>query len=183
MATAADHIATYIRAKDENRPHLMASAFAPDAQLTMDVRTDAISFPSRSDGRDAITRVLVQDFGKTYENVYTFCLMQPPQGVVTDVSCDWLVGMSAKADGAVRVGCGRYDWRFEAAAPHRVAELRITIEAMQMLPALALDDVMPWLSSMPYPWCDAQRMREAMPDLDALDAVRRYLSRSSPEFI
>ena len=46
MATAADHIATYIRAKDENRPHLMASAFAPGAQLTMDVKPDAISFPS-----------------------------------------------------------------------------------------------------------------------------------------
>jgi len=177
MATAADHIATYIRAKDENRPHLMASAFAPGAQLTMDVKTDAISFPSQSDGRDAITRVLVQDFGKTYENVYTFCLTEPPQRTAAEFSCDWLVGMSAIADGAVRVGCGRYDWRFETTASHLVSELRITIKAMLVLPASALGTVMPWLSSMPYPWCDAGRMREAMPQIEALEPVRRYLSR------
>mgnify|MGYP000022790247 CR=1 FL=1 len=177
MTTPADLIGTYIRAKDENRPHLMAGAFAADALLTMDVRTDAISFPSQASGRDAISRVLVQDFAKTYENVYTFCLTEPPQRIATDFSCDWLVGMSVKADGAVRVGCGRYDWRFEPDPPNLVSELRITIEAMQMLPAAALEVVMPWLSSMPYPWCDAERMRAAMPEIEALATVRRYLSR------
>lgn len=175
MPTPADHIATYVRAKDHNRPHLMSSAFAGDAELTMDVKTDAISFPSRTSGCEAISRVLVQDFGRTYENVYTFCLAQRPSGLTERYSCDWLVGMSVKADGAVRLGCGRYDWHFQHAAPHLVAELRITIDAMDVSPSVLLAPVMNWLSGKPYPWCSPSTMLEGMPEHAELEAVRRRL--------
>jgi hypothetical protein len=39
---------TYIRAKDENRPHLMPNVFTPDARLEMRVETGNISFPPAS---------------------------------------------------------------------------------------------------------------------------------------
>jgi hypothetical protein len=47
MGTHSSAIQTYIRAKDENRPHLMPSAFAPDASLEVRVETENISFPPR----------------------------------------------------------------------------------------------------------------------------------------
>ncbi|MCS6763850.1 MAG: hypothetical protein MO853_07600 [Candidatus Protistobacter heckmanni] len=80
MPKLARAIKTYIRAKDENRPYLMAQAFMPDAVLDMQVKTDAISFPSRSEGLATISDVLVSRFGQTYENVYTICLAEPPAG-------------------------------------------------------------------------------------------------------
>jgi hypothetical protein len=48
MGTHSSAIQTYIRAKDENRPHLMPSAFALDAKLEMKVKTGNISFPPAS---------------------------------------------------------------------------------------------------------------------------------------
>jgi hypothetical protein len=47
-----------IFAKDENRPHLMPSAFASDAHLEMRVETENISFTPASKGIEEITQVL-----------------------------------------------------------------------------------------------------------------------------
>jgi hypothetical protein len=55
----AEAIFAYIRAKDENRPYLMEHAFDRDAALAMVVNSDAISFPPITNGREAITQVLV----------------------------------------------------------------------------------------------------------------------------
>ena len=41
----------YIRAKDENRPHLIPQGFCDTACLEMHVKTDSISFPARSETR------------------------------------------------------------------------------------------------------------------------------------
>src|SRR5438270_15487 len=49
MGAHANAIRTYIRAKDENRPHLMPNAFTPDANLAMRVEADNISFPPASE--------------------------------------------------------------------------------------------------------------------------------------
>ena len=43
MVSIEDAISTYILAKDGNRPFLMPQAFAPDAELSMQVKTDAIA--------------------------------------------------------------------------------------------------------------------------------------------
>ena len=40
----------YFRAKDQNRPHLMEQAFAPQTRLEMTVKTSAISFPAITEG-------------------------------------------------------------------------------------------------------------------------------------
>jgi hypothetical protein len=153
-------VATYIRAKDSNRPHLMKAAFAQDAALEMIVNAGTISFPPRSAGLDAITDVLVSRFGQTFENVHTFCLCTPPEGSASSFSCPWLVGMSEKAGGAVRLGSGRYDWTFRSG---RVQHLTITIDQMEVLPPSDLEHVMGWLGSLPYPWCPADVAERSIP--------------------
>ena len=177
---AAQHVHTYCRAKDGNRPHLLATAFADDAWLEWAV-DGALLFPhSVSQGREAITRSLVGHFGRTCENVYTFCLQRPgEQGSASQFSCDWLAGMSAKDSGQVRVGCGRYDWQFQHEPPHRVQGLKISVAVMKVLPPPALATVTEWLAGLPYPWCQAAAMAAAAPDLPALQPVLEHLCRRS----
>jgi len=170
----------YFHAKDENRPWYMARAFAPDAVLKMTLRTEAIAFPPEARGVDAIADTLARRFGQTYDNVYTFYLSRPEPGAVLDTyACDWLVGMTEKATGNTRVGCGRYDWTFRR-APHQVERLVITIETMLSLPPSDSGTVLEWLTSLPYPWTDARRAVAAAPPLEALAPVLQWIRRNEP---
>ena len=135
MQGPSDTIGTYIRAKDGNRPHMMRRAFAEGAALEIVVNTDTISFPASATGLDSITDILVRRFSDDFENVYTFCLVSPPLSDERRFRCDWLVGMSAKAGGDLRVGCGSYDWFFQTGDRCLVERLEITVERMQVLPA------------------------------------------------
>ncbi|KJC50219.1 hypothetical protein UB31_12745 [Bradyrhizobium sp. LTSP849] len=173
--TAAVAISTYILAKDSNRPQLMKHAFAEDCELEMVVKTDAISFPSSAKGLAQITEVLVTGFGDQYENVRTFCLSRPNAGYRPQFRCDWLVGMSARQGGAVRVGCGHYDWGFASADDGRVTKLVIDIEVMCVLPVADSEPIMQWLAALPYPWCSDVQARERIPDIDALRPIERFL--------
>ncbi|MFG0232737.1 hypothetical protein [Achromobacter sp. AONIH1] len=165
----------YFHAKDENRPLYMARAFAPDAVLKMALRTQAIAFPPESHGLAAITDTLVRKFGQTYDNVFTFYLSRPEAGQrLSEYRCDWLVGMTEKAGGAVRVGCGRYDWNFQA-EPYRAERLTITIETMVTLPPDDAGAVFGWLTALDYPWTDARRAVAGAPPLEALAPVAHYL--------
>ena len=174
-------LADYIRAKDENRPHLIGQVFSDTACLEMCVKTDAISFPAISQGSATIADVLVRRFNQTYENIYTFYLDRPIAGSATPpavFACDWLVGMSEKATGHVRVGCGRYEWVFrQDAFPPRVERLAITIEAMQTLPAASLPHILHWLLPLDYPWSSASAVRAFAPKLPLLEPVLDYLGR------
>jgi hypothetical protein len=174
VSTQTEAIEAYIRAKDENRPFLMSQAFDEEATLSMVVNSDAISFPPQTHGREAITAVLVSEFGKAYENVRTLCLSSPPPNAVSEFSCRWLVGMSSKNDGLVRVGCGRYDWAFRSRATPLVKSLMITIDVMQTLAPPKLVLVTDWLFALPYPWCPPQTAFGAVPPLDELVPVRRW---------
>jgi len=93
--TAGELVATYIQAKDSNRPDLMPAVFAANAWLEMVVHAGSISFPPLATGLDAITDVLVRRFSETFENVHTFCISSEPAGDAATFSCGWLVGMSA----------------------------------------------------------------------------------------
>jgi hypothetical protein len=177
MASIEDAVTTYILAKDGNRPWLMTRSFAEDAGLEMVVKTDAISFPSAARGLAQITEILVGRFAVDYENVYTFCLSRPALSHGDHFSCDWLVGMSAKRDGAVRVGCGRYDWHFGAC--QLVKKLTINIETMSVLPGSEQVQVFPWLAALPYPWCSGRVALAAMPSIDGLAAIRSFLQRAA----
>jgi hypothetical protein len=179
MTSIEDAVSTYILAKDGNRPWLMARAFADDAELEMIVKTDAISFPSAAKGLTQITEILVSGFAVDYENVYTFCLSHPTHSQSDHFSCDWLVGMSAKRDGAVRVGCGRYDWRF--GRDQLVRKLIINIETMSVLPSSEQAQVFRWLSALPYPWCSGREALEVIPSIEGLAAIRLFLQRAATE--
>ena len=155
----------------------MWRAFAESIALEMLVKTDAISFPSSASGLDAVVDILVRRFSHDFENVYTFCLAPPPRPNDTQFSCDWLVGMSSKASGEVRVGCGRYDWQFRNGGPCVVERLTIAIDRMQIFPSESLNTLMSWLSALPYPWCPAQEATKSMPTLQGLRPVADYINR------
>jgi hypothetical protein len=178
MLTASEAVSTYIFAKDGNRPFLMRQAFAEDVELEMIVKTDAISFPSSAKGLSAIEEILVRRFGRDFENIFTFCLSQPSDANRLHFSCHWLVGMSARADGRIRVGCGRYDWYFDQQG--RVAKLAIAIERMTLLPATELSASMAWLSSLPYPWCSREQALSGMPSAEEYAEVASYLKAAAP---
>ncbi|SAL24224.1 hypothetical protein AWB69_01749 [Caballeronia udeis] len=173
MINLQKSIETYIRAKDSNRPFLMADAFTADAELTMQVNTSEISFPGTVKGAKAISNVLVSEFSQRYENVYTFCIGDAPAAGMA-FSCDWLVCMSEKSTGLARAGFGRYDWL--AADSGQVRQLRITIEEMTTLPQDTVEPILRWSDSLPYPWCPRERLGRGAPDLKAIDRIRAALA-------
>lgn len=174
MNSARLSIQNYVLAKDGNRPYLLNSAFMPQAVLDMVVNTGSISFPPHVEGLEGIAEVLVSRFGQTFENVYTFCLGRPPQADAETFDCTWLVGMSDKSTGQVRVGCGLYQWRFHGQSK-RVEHLTITIEHMETLPASDLPAVLDWFSDLNYPWSNPEELARSAPSLDALKPVLRYV--------
>jgi hypothetical protein len=177
--TAIDAISTYILAKDGNRPQLMRDAFVEDCELEISVKTDAITFPSSAKGLEELTRVLVTSFGDQYENVRTFCLTRPNSERLPHFRCDWLVGMSAKQGGAIRVGCGRYNWHFNSDDDNRVTKLAIDIEVMCVLPAETSEPIMSWLAALPYPWCSSVQAHKSIPAIEVLRPIKDFLGPSA----
>ena len=175
MPSPLEAVTTYFHAKDGNSPFLMRRAFAEDAQLEMVVKTDAISFPSKASGLPELEEILVRRFATAFENVYTFGLKRPTEADRHHFTCPWLVAMSARSDGAVRVGSGLYDWQFSSDARCLAERLVITIDVMELLPASELGNIMSWITALPYPWCQPGQALQSMPRLDALAPVRRYL--------
>ena len=49
-----------------------------------------------------------------------------------------------------------------------------------MLPATELDTIMNWITSLPYPWCSADDVISAMPQMEELTPVRVYLRDARP---
>lgn len=168
-ASPADVIDAYVRAKDGNRPHLLRAAFVDNASLRMHVRTPGISFPPGAVGRQAIAELLVSRFNETWENIYTLCIGDPPAARVASFACGWLVAMSSKTDGDVRIGCGRYDWDFDAGTG-LARSLVITIDAMETT-SWGVDAMIDWASALPYPWCGSRRLESDAPCAPALRAV------------
>jgi hypothetical protein len=167
---------TYFHGKDENRPRLLDGVFAPDATLEVRNHAQDISFPAVTEGRGAIADVLVGRFAQTYENVYSFYMSRPTSETV-HFNCDWLVGMTGKLDGQVRVGCGRYEWSFQDHAPGLTERLVIEIVAMQVLPAVEREAVFDWFARLDYPWSTAAAVVDQAPPLPGLDPVLRFLGR------
>jgi len=172
MNSMKRNIETYILAKDGNRPHLMVEAFAKDAELSMLVKTGDIAFPSAAFGRDAIEAVLVRQFAAQYENVYTFCITDAPSETGVFV-CDWLVCMTEKATGAVRLGFGEYEWTGDAGL---ISRLKITIEEMLVLDNDLAAPLLAWAETRPYPWCTLDQLIQDLPPIDALQRITLVLA-------
>jgi len=125
---------------------------------------------------DAIADTLVRDFGRQYDNVYTFYVTgRRPLADTATFACPWLVGMTEKATGSVRVGCGRYEWTIDAQRAC-VTALTITITHMSVLPAACAEPMFAWLTSLGYPWTPPQAIFAHAPADEAfgpvLDALR-----------
>lgn len=168
-------LANYFRAKDGNRPHLLARVFSADAHLEVRNATAAIAFPAITRGRDGIADVLVRNFGRDNENVYSFYLSQAPAGAIEKFSCNWLVGMTEKSSKSVRVGCGTYDWTLSGHPLPCASRLVISIDVMQVFSHVEEDRVMAWLERLPSPWCSASAAASSAPGLEGLKPVLDYL--------
>jgi hypothetical protein len=173
-------VSTYFYAKDGNRPFLMRRAFAEDVLLQMVVNTNAISFPSSANGLAEVEEILSRRFANEFENVYTFCLARPTEANRHHFPCHWLVGMSGKNNGPVRIGSGRYDWYFTSDAKRLVKKLVITIDVMQVFPQQELDQIMGWITGLPYPWCTPDDALRAMPTIEGMVTVRNYVKDVRP---
>ena len=88
--------------------------------------------------------------------------------------------MSEKNTGAVRAGCGRYDWSFSADS-YLAQRLTITIETMLTLSAHTLDSMTAWASTLPYPWCERNLAMESAPKFLELNDIRAYVKRNNSE--
>lgn len=175
-ATTRSLLRDYLRAKDENRVLFLRRGFALDVSLVMVLNTGEIDFPTQSLGVDAVADTLAVRFNQTYENIFTFYLGHPAEGEHHEAfHCGWMVGMTEKATGNVRVGCGTYDWLFDL-APQRVKGLRITIEHMRTLPSEQGEAVFDWLLAAPYPFANPSALAATAPDIEALAPVRAFLA-------
>jgi hypothetical protein len=177
MTSLRQSIETYILAKDGNRPHLMSRAFAAGAELIMDVKTDAISFPSTVEGLVGISATLVSQFAQRYENIYTFCMETPPENA-TAFRCNWFVCMTEKLSGAVRLGFGEYEWLCEDDSG-MISKLKITIEEMKTLSNETGDSILAWAHTLPYPWCPPDLLLQNVPDIPAVQEITRRLAQGS----
>jgi len=148
----------------------MQSVFSNSAVLEMNVKTENIAFPSKTKSLNLITDVLVKTFNETYENIYTFFLSDSIQqniDIIENIECRWLVGMTTKESGELRVGHGTYAWEFDRELP-LVNNLIITIDEMLILKPQHTTLIMNWLNQLPYPWCETADVNNSMPKLEGL---------------
>ncbi|WP_235956282.1 hypothetical protein [Grimontia sedimenti] len=172
----------YISAKDNNKPHLLTKVFTEASLLEMKVNTDSISFPSDVVGVEAISHVLSSQFNQRFENVYTFCLSDSIVRDDTLLTCKWLVVMTEKDNGTLRIGCGYYDWLFNddssiSAKDPKVDKLTITIDYMAAIHYSNKDHLLDGIGELPYPWCFSSSLSIEMPMIEDLKTVRRFLEQ------
>lgn len=160
-------VTSYIYAKDNNKPHLMDSIFKSSAKLDIILNSDNISFPSQTIGLEKITTVLINDFNKTYENVYTLCIEDTLIESKNTLQCKWLVVMSEKDSKQIRVGYGLYLWNFDC-DEILVDNLTITIEQMNILDKKHTNEIFNWINKLSYPCCTSEALFKTIPNLDAL---------------
>jgi hypothetical protein len=54
--------------------------------------------------------------------------------------------------------------------------LIITIEQMLVLTPESADQVLGWVSKLPYPWCESAAMFQTMPQLDVLTPIKEQMT-------
>lgn len=159
-------IENYIKAKDTNKPHLMKNSFKMNSSLEIFSNSKNISFPAKTTGLSAISKVLVQDFNKTYENVYTICFEEKSFEQDDSFGLRWLVAMNDRDTKELKIGFGTYIWSFE---DDLVSSLDIRIDQMNVLEESFKDEVIDAISKLPYPWCKQKALQEATKDIKCLD--------------
>lgn len=176
MTTERALLARYVEAKDFTRPALMAAIYRQDAVLTYSIATDAISFPARTEGVDAITRVLVVEFGARYRDCRTYYLEDCRREQPDEWRIPWLVVMREPQAQALRIGRGFYRWCFDRTpATLRVAAMHIHIERMDAIADPQAQSMRAIQAALPYPWLTSATLRSALGELQARDARFAFL--------
>ena len=166
----------YVRAKDQNRPHLLQQVFCTDAILDMKVESENITFPAQTCGLAAISQLLVSDFSQSYENIYTYCIEESISITANRLSCQWLVIMSDRETGQLKVGTGDYLWTFSELAEglnktHKVQSLVIAIAHMLLLDPSQNPQILQLTETLAYSWCSRADVLALMEDIDDLKSI------------
>ncbi|MED5621308.1 nuclear transport factor 2 family protein [Ideonella sp. BN130291] len=170
-------IETYLQAKDGNRPHLMARAFAADATVNVASLRRTAAPPARLQGLEAITAALVSEVDQACENIYSFCLQRPDEPLKASAfTCDWLFVMTQRSSGDVRIGCGRYDWRFRFTDRWLVQRLDIVVAGIEVLPPSMWQAALAWVNTLGYPWSSSDEVLAYWPGEPRLDALKRFVA-------
>jgi hypothetical protein len=98
-----------------------------------------------------------------------------PPACADNFRCNWLVGMTEKSNGNVRLGCGAYEWAFQRQSG-LASRLIVTIEAMQSLPSTEFAPVFDWLGKLSYAWCSVADALALASAIESLGPVLRYLA-------
>lgn len=171
--TIRQHVADYLVAKDNNKPHLMRKVFAEAAELRMQVASSNISFPPRVAGEAEITATLVQRFNESHQDIYTFCLPESLAEQQDCFACRWFVCMQDKNSGEIKIGAGGYRWYPD---DRQIICLDIDIEQMQLCSAGLQGVIFDWAEQLPWPWCSAETALQTLPDLSELTSLRAFLT-------
>ena len=177
IKTQQDLVLKYICAKDKNRPHLMSEVFTSNASLEMKLQTQNISFPSQTTGLENITEVLVSTFSESYEKVHTFCISDTIKNHEQMLTSDWIVCMSEKSSGDVRIGYGVYDWIFTKDENTKVKHLTIKIEEMFTLEKEYSSIFFDWVGELSYPLCNLETVFKNSPKIEALKSIENYFRK------
>jgi hypothetical protein len=178
MSQARRLLERYLEAKDGNRPELTPDLYLADAVLTYSIATDEIEFPDRTEGRDAITRVLITDFGRRFGLCKTYYICaSPPQDDVDIPRLPWLVVMRERATAQLRVGRGTYRWQFAPApgAGLAVRAMHIHIERMATIADAEGRQLRALQHALPYPWLSPAALQRTMDELVQRDASLAFL--------
>ena len=152
MQTPEQIIRHYIAGKDGNRPALFDQCFSEQAALQMESNTDAVSFPAKMLGREAIALNIASEFARTYENIFTFCIGAKPADHLLEFSCPWVVAMTVKDDHTGRLGWGQYQWHFDPDSEGLCCALTICIQEMLVVQPKDASQLVRATSALPYPW-------------------------------
>jgi hypothetical protein len=171
----------YVRAKDQNKPHLLQQVFCEDAVLNMQVESENISFPAHTFGLAAIRLLLVRNFSQRYENIYTYCIEDSITIEANRLSCLWLVIMTDRATGQLNVGTGDYVWTFsgfsgELDEPNKVQKLQIVIHQMLVLSASRELEVLQITETLAYPWCRRADLQVQINKIGLLNSISEALN-------
>lgn len=167
-----------MEAKDLGRPHLMRQIYAADAVLTFSIATDAISFPERVAGIDAITKTLIVDFGAKYKRCKTYYVCDSAPRSAEPISVvPWLVLMHEPAQTCLRIGKGYYEWTFgpQGRADMQVVGMHIHIERMDPVEDAHGRLLTAAQSVLPYPWLPPKTMGVAFRALREADPESAFL--------
>jgi len=178
MSTPRDLLERYVEAKDFTRPALMPQIYRPEAVLTYDIATDAIRFPARTEGIEAITRTLITDFALQFRDCRTYYVCEAPSGDAQTVAVvPWLVVMREVDTGNLRVGRGYYRWTFqvEGSAGKRVSAMHIHIDRMDRIDDPNGQIRQAVQSVLPYPWLPAAILRREMEGLSLRATALAFL--------